>query len=213
MLLFCLNIVLSCPFLWSCSYKTLLAHCFWGGYSFAVKPLLKGLFTAYIDTYEDRAVKPHWAKLRKAAEEENPVQLQAAFAPLASAASTRRSPGSTTGPASGAVEDAMHSAVAIHMELELEAPVDHPRPTSTAAFFVSRRRRRSRTARASRSWCRWKRRTATCRASERVKSGRHHAQPSSGVAAALAAAHTYAICGTMSTGLPSSMTVLRGDLP
>ena len=112
-LLFCLNIVLSCPFLWSCCYKTLLAHCFWGGYSFAVKPLLKGLFTAYIDTYEDRAVKPHWAKLRKAAEEENPLQLQAAFAPLASAfgnsfAWTYNRPGFR------AVEDAMHSAVAIH---------------------------------------------------------------------------------------------------
>lgn len=120
-LLFCLNIVLSCTFLWSCSYKTLLAHCFWGGYSFAVRPLLKGLFTAYIDTYKDRDVVPHWAKLRKAAEEENPAQLQAAFAPLASAFSNSFT---YTYPkaAFDAVEKSMHEAVTIHTSSNLKLP-------------------------------------------------------------------------------------------
>ena len=207
-LLFCLNIVLSCPFLWSCTYKTLLAHCFWGGYSFAVKPLLKGLFTAYIDTYEDRAVVPQWAKLRKAAEEENPAQLQAAFVPLASAFDT-----SFTWKYNQAgfklVEDAMHSAVAEHIASNLKllptirglraggvlcvqtAPTikDHPGLKIIVPL----------------------------KASDGNLSGLESAlnlddirrNLSSGVTLGLVAAHTFGVCGTISKGLPSSLTVPR----
>lgn len=207
-LLFCLNIVLSCPFLWSCTYKTLLAHCFWGGYSFAVRPLLKGLFTAYIDTYENRAVAPHWTALRIAAKEESVVQLQMAFASLAPAFA-KSFAWRYNRAGFRAIEDGMHRAVAEHIASNLKllptirglgagglfclqtAPTIKDRPGLKIVVQLN--------------------------ASDGDLSGLGRAlnvddvkhTMSSGVTLGLVAAHAYGVSGTISTGLPASMTASR----